>query len=301
VSAKAEFAAKVAELIRQARAFRPEVRKRVIELLEEARRKIVAEVAGQDAASFTSVQMQAMRAEIDRALEEFRRQLTTSVNASQAEAFRLGELIVGQPLQAAGLPAPSFFGVSRDTLAIAQAYTADLITGLSKDAAAKINAAIQRSFLGGQSVAETIQQIGKALSKGQGFSGLFSPIGERAETIALNEILRVHSIAAQARLEDAAETNPEIKKQWVHTHIGIPRQTHLRADGQVRAVGQPFDVGGEELMFPRDPGGSPENTINCHCLLRPYLSEEALRPTPAQEQLLKDLGIEVQISPTPSG
>jgi hypothetical protein len=37
------------------------------------------------------------------------------------------------------------------------------------------------------------------------------------------------------------------------------------ADGQVRKANEPFDVGGEELMYPRDPSGSPENTINCHC------------------------------------
>jgi hypothetical protein len=294
MSAQQDFASKVRELIRAARAFGPDVRKRVIELLEEARKRVIAEVADLDPASFTSVQLQAMRAEIDRALETFRMELTRSVNASQADAFASGEAIVGQPLAAVGMPAPSFFGFSRDALAIAQAYTADLIGGLSKDAAAKINAAIQRSFLGGQPVTETIQQIGKALANGQGFSGLFSPIGERAETIALNEILRVHSIAAQARLEDAAAVNPEIKKQWTHVPIArIPRFSHIQADGQVREVGEPFDVGGEDLMFPRDPGGSPENTINCHCLLRPYLDEAALKPTARQEKMLKDLGVNV--------
>ena len=61
-------------------------------------------------------------------------------------------------------------------------------------------------------------------------------------------------------------------------------------------VDQPFNVAGEDLMYPRDPNGSPENTINCHCLMRPYFSEDALKPTARHTQILKDLGISISTS-----
>jgi len=55
-------------------------------------------------------------------------------------------------------------------------------------------------------------------------------------------------------------------------------------------------VGGEELMYPRDPNGSPENTINCHCLLVPEVGADLLKPSDSQSNLLKDLGLSISIS-----
>ena len=57
---------------------------------------------------------------------------------------------------ALGIDASTVAGISESALAIAQGYTADLISGLTKDAAATLNAAIQRAFLGGQSVSDVI-------------------------------------------------------------------------------------------------------------------------------------------------
>jgi hypothetical protein len=295
MSAQEQFAAKVETLIKQARAFGPEVRARVMELLEEARKRIVGEISNIDPQSFQAAQMRMLSREIDRAMEEFRKEFSQTVEAAQKDAFHLGEVSMDQPLDAAGLPTPSFAGVSKSALAIAQGYTADLISGLTKDAAAKLNAAIQRAFLGGQSLTDIIAQVGRAIG-GDKFTGLFSPIGARAETVALNEILRVHSIAGQARLEDLAQSVPGVKKQWVHVMAArIPRFSHIRASGQIREVGEPFDVDGEELMYPRDPNGSPENTINCHCVLVPYMDPEDLKPTAGQLKTLKDAGLEISV------
>jgi uncharacterized protein with gpF-like domain len=183
--------------------------------------------------------------------------------------------------------------VSVDTLSIVQGYTADLITGLSKKAAADVNAIIGRAFLGGQSITDIIAQIGNATSGGK-YDGLFGTIGERAQTIATNEILRVNSIAAQARFEDLAQHHPDLQKQWMHIPAArAPRALHILASGQVVDVDQPFNVAGEDLMYPRDPNGSPWNTINCHCLMRPYFSTDALTATAKDKGLLDSLGISI--------
>jgi hypothetical protein len=50
-----------------------------------------------------------------------------------------------------------------------------------------------------------------------------------------------------------------------------PYGGHLAADGQVRRVGMPFDVGGEKLLYPGDPRGSPGNIINCRCVTIPIV------------------------------
>ncbi len=292
--AKQQFGEKVRELIREARQLAPAARRNVIELLEEARKRIAGEVSAIDPASFQAATLRSLAQSIDRTLDQFRRELTQTVTSAQSGAFQLGAQQIDAPLAAAGLPTPAFGGVDRTTLAIAQGYTADLISGLTQDAAGKLNAAIQRAFLGGQTMGQIIDQIGRAINNGKEFSGLFSPIGERATTIATNEILRVHSMAGQARLEDLQRQTPGIRKSWKHIPVArMPRPSHLVADGQVRKVDEPFNVGGEDLMFPRDPNGSPENTINCHCLLVPEVTDELLKPTDAQSRLLKDLGLSV--------
>jgi hypothetical protein len=307
MSAQTKFAAKVADLIKQAREFGPQVRERVMTLLEEARKRIVGDISNIDPQSFQGAQMRMLAKQIDQAIAKFGTEFSDYVTGAQDESFQLGIGQIDQPLDAAGLPTPAVGGVSESALSIAQGYTADLVSGLSKDAAAKLNAAIQRAFLGGQSVPDIIAQVGRAIS-GNKFTGLFGPIGDRAETIALNEILRVHSIAGQARLEDLQAKIPTVKKQWLHIPASRkPRFGHIEASGQVKNVDEPFLVrqgligSEEELMYPRDPNGSPENTINCHCLLVPYMDESDLKPTPAQLQMMKDSGIEISIAPHSAG
>lgn len=294
MSAQSQFAAKVKELIAQSKNLSLDARRKVMEMLDAARKQIIADLAGINPGSFTAAQLTALRQSIDRAMEQFRAQATSAISSYEAKNFTLGAQTVAQPLVSAGLESALLGHVSTSTLAIAQGYTADLITGLSKNAAAQVNAAIQRAFLGGQQITDIISQVGKALNNGQDFSGLFGAIGRRTTAITLNETLRVHSIAAQARLEDAVENHPDLQKQWHHLAIAlVPRIGHIDADGQVVDIDEPFIVEGEELMFPRDPNGSAENTINCHCMMGPYFAPDALKPNAGQKGLLDSLGISV--------
>jgi hypothetical protein len=294
LSAQSDFSAKVNALIAQSRLLPEEARNKVLELLNEARIRVVADLSGMNPESFSAAQLRSLKASIDVAFDDFRRQATGYVQAAQAKSANLGLDMVNQPIEAVVGPL-SLGQVSTSTLAIAQGYTADLITGLSHDAAMKVNAVIQRAFLGGQSMTDIFTQIGKALGDGD-FTGVFGPIGDRAVVIMQNEILRVQSLATQARMQDLLGRHPDLQKQWWHIPASIhPRPLHLMAHGQVVNVDQPFDVGGEELMFPRDPSGSAENTINCHCLSRPYFSPAALKASPEQRGLLDSLGIKVTV------
>jgi len=59
----------------------------------------------------------------------------------------------------------------------------------------------------------------------------------------------------------------KVKKEWVTMGDEKVRDAHVGADSQVRDVNEPFDVGGEQLMFPGDTslGASAGNVINCRC------------------------------------
>ena len=79
-------------------------------------------------------------------------------------------------------------------------------------------------------------------------------------------------------------TEPQTRKHLVlykvwehHPELSItPREEHAAIDGQMVREDEYFLVGGEELMYPRDPRGSPENTYNCHCTVRHVWQEETV-------------------------
>jgi hypothetical protein len=83
----------------------------------------------------------------------------------------------------------------------------------------------------------------------------------RAETIARTETAAATN---QASLEDAQATVPGLNKTWLCSFVNS-REAHMDADGQSVAQDDPFDVDGEDLDYPADPSGSPENVINCMC------------------------------------
>jgi uncharacterized protein with gpF-like domain len=143
------------------------------------------------------------------------------------------------------------------------------VGGLGKDAAQKIVNELTLGLMGHKTPFEVIQAVGKNLKD----PSIFKSIAARAETIVRTECGRVLKAAAQARLDKAGEVVPGLKKMWKHGGSAMPRPAHLAADGQIREANQPFNVGGEELMYPQDPAGSPGNTINCSCYSVPYKEE----------------------------
>ena len=84
----------------------------------------------------------------------------------------------------------------------------------------------------------------------------------RARVIARTE---THTASQAANNEAAAATGLQLRKEWLAAGGGDTRDDHSDADGQTVAMNDPFDVGGERLMYPGDPSGSAENVINCRC------------------------------------
>lgn len=70
-------------------------------------------------------------------------------------------------------------------------------------------------------------------------------------------------------LAEEDESNKEYERMWLATVDGRTRLTHGRApvgaDGQRVGLKEPFMVGGFPLMFPGDPSGPPQETIQCRC------------------------------------
>lgn len=287
------YAQQLDALTRAAEALTPEARERINKLLREANREILADVARSEPGTYNAARLNALKAQVERVMDEFARQAASQVSDLESSAFQSAGQSVNATV-AAGTGSLAVHPVlDSAALQVVQGYTADLITGLTRDMSAKINASIQRAFIGQSNLQDLTAQIGSALEGGK-FSGLFSQVGERALSIATNEIMRVQSLASVARINALKDQHPGLMKQWKHIPVArVPRIGHLRADGQLRKPDEPFDVEGEALMYPRDPSGSAENTINCHCLVIPYISSDDLKPSDQERALLQSYGISV--------
>lgn len=89
----------------------------------------------------------------------------------------------------------------------------------------------------------------------------------RARTVAVTEVHRAYNmggLAAAQRIQ-MRERGPRLLKRWDSKEDSATRPAHRVADGQIQPVNQPFWVGGEALMSPGDPSGSPWNVISCRC------------------------------------
>lgn len=95
----------------------------------------------------------------------------------------------------------------------------------------------------------------------------FDGIAYRAERVARTNVIAVNNASAQ----DVYTENGVEKHEWLATNDDRTRDDHAEADGQVVGINEPFDIGGESLMYPGDPAGSADETINCRCTLLPVI------------------------------
>jgi hypothetical protein len=121
-------------------------------------------------------------------------------------------------------------------------------------------------------------QVAKAASAGESIPKIAARIDEvlsttgtqnwagRAVTVARTETIGALNAGRSDAFSAVSESlGGGFEQQWLATMDGRVRWEHAQADGQRVGVDEPFDVGGEALMFPGDPAGSAEMTANCRC------------------------------------
>nr|DAP99653.1 MAG TPA: minor head component F [Caudoviricetes sp.] len=102
----------------------------------------------------------------------------------------------------------------------------------------------------------------------------------RARTTALTEMLRANSVSAQ----EAYIQSPAVsEKKWRHTGArkNNPRDNHVRMNGQIVPVDEPFELIGANgntyyPMYPRDTILPPSESVNCHCIHQPIVDKDVL-------------------------
>ena len=102
----------------------------------------------------------------------------------------------------------------------------------------------------------------------------------RRDNIARTETMRASNAGSLALFDAWGVVE---MKEWLATGDNRTRDDHLTAWSQYSEggspgpipLGQAFNVGGDNLMYPGDPRGSPAQVCMCRCALLPFFAEAA--------------------------
>lgn len=235
--------------------------RRVIELLHEARMRVAENLITAEGWDIYHLTLSGML--IERRLRDFESRYHLDLPTQQWEPYEWDAFLTEEfrhELER-GL---KLVDLSPYQLMVIQGYSAHPIHGLVGDTLSKVNTALTLGILGEKSAFQVMQEITEILGE-EGLEAI-GGISHRAETITRTELGRIMNMATFARQEEAAKAIPELQKEWRTALDERVRPHHAAAHGQRVPVLEPFIVMGEELMYPMDPVGSPENTINCRCV-----------------------------------
>lgn len=205
--------------------------------------------------------------ELDGLVDEWEARAKPVVGAVFSEAAAVGGALVTAPLAEIGIQLGGVL-ISRTLLEAVEEFTAGATTGIGDAARLAIREHVSLGILGGQSPHQVMLGIGEALGDGP-----MRHVSFRAETNMRTYTGQLHSVAAEKSFEAAAQTVPDLMGEWVWS--GKKRAAHSAVHGQRRKLGQTFLVGGEEMLYPRQPGKSAANVINCGCEKVPWLARWA--------------------------
>lgn len=127
-----------------------------------------------------------------------------------------------------------------DTLKLKKAISSEITRGIA-------------SNLSYSEIARNISNVSKA------------PLS-RAKTIARTEGHRIQQEAAYDSSVEAKTKGANVVNQWDAVLDGVTRNSHRELDGQIREVGDYFEIHGKKARYPGDFGYAEED-CNCRCVL----------------------------------
>lgn len=117
------------------------------------------------------------------------------------------------------------------------------------------------------------QEITRGIASGMLYSDMVRNIKSvggiplsRARTIVRTEAGRVQEQATFDASKAAKSKGADVVNQWSAIRDSKTRPTHRRLDGQIREVGEYFEIDGKKAKHPHG-FGRPEEDINCRCTL----------------------------------
>jgi len=109
----------------------------------------------------------------------------------------------------------------------------------------------------------------RGYDEGQGISEIEKAIRDKYQEFPKFRSTRIATTEMNGMVNGGADEAYRMggvtKKMWISAFLDTSRPEHTAADGQIVPITSRFQVGGELLKYPGDPGGSAYNVVNCYC------------------------------------
>lgn len=137
----------------------------------------------------------------------------------------------------------------------------DKVKGINEATRKQLLESLSEGIAAGEDIAVLKARINKVYSFAE---------QSRAETIARTSATQGINQGQQYAMKD----NDVEENEWLTQRDGNARESHSDADGQIRKLTEPFDIGGYSLSFPGDPAGPAQEVVNCRCFAIPKASKK---------------------------
>lgn len=237
-----------------------------LRLLRTMRKELLAKLAS--AKGFRSWQLKQLLAAVDAYVAQGRVTATSALVESATAAAKLGAEAAAVQLVAA----PGLAGVSRALLNQLVKLGRASLHDVWRELGVSLKRAIRRTVLGIDDPFEAMKRLAALIRDEKTFGSAFT----RAEIIVRTETNRAFSGAnaesAQQAAAIAKKTGGRVVKWWLTAGDSRVRPDHVQAGkdytrAKAIPLEEPFEVGGERLMYPLDPDASAEQTVNCRCVM----------------------------------
>lgn len=256
-----------AERIRQMErlpAIQADTAQEVGRLLGEATTEIQA-VLNAAPSEYQAWSLPALKQSIARAGAELAEEMAAAGRNVADTAWAAGVDLLDAPVRVAfGASLTALLGeVDTRQLMAMRSFLTEKMKDVALDTVNRINSELGLVMIGARSPQETIKRIDDLLG---------GDAHKRALTIVRTESGRAYSMATVERIDQANAAGVKVRKQWRRSGKLHSRISHDVADGQIVGPDESFRVGGTTMKYPRDPKAPAKETINCGCVVLPYMS-----------------------------
>lgn len=203
---------------------------------------------------------EAMKAQINAALDELHKKSNQTIEEYLTRSYQHGYVGTMYSLHKQGMPLLSPI----DQRAVTRAIRTDsklsgrLYGELGVDMQ-KLKKTIRREISVGISIGSDYSMIARQVQISSGI-----PL-KRAKTIVRTEGHRIQQQSADDARNAAKGQGCQVVKQWDAVLDGNTRTDHRILDGQIREVGEPFEIDGKKAEYP-GAFWRPEEDCNCRCV-----------------------------------
>jgi len=144
--------------------------------------------------------------------------------------------------------------------AFVEGQVAEQVDKIQAETISRVKRVVDKAALEGTSAVDTARQLHSLYERFGGKDPTLPFDKSRSMTIGRTEI---HGASGFASREAAVQTGVVTGKRWISARAGDVRDSHAALDnGTIYAIHATYPNG---LMYPGDPGGSAEETVNCNC------------------------------------